>query len=232
MCLHLLTPILTFSIDEIYLSQWPAPPEYHDTLASLEDTHTIVPLMAYNKKETQILPEELSFILKGVLIELTFTLHHYCIKNTMQDYDTYTGTIEQIIILDCAPPKKISPYHNGNGLVHIQPSNVPSQAEQAAAVCMFTWSRPTLREPPPAMQTAGSSINVSATVDLTAIDASPSLHAVQGPESEASSAAVAVAVGHILSSGNTISPTPAADQMTPILPTTLLNLAAVPPTAA
>ena len=97
---------------------------------------------------------------------------------------------------------------------------------------MFTWSRPTLREPPPAMQTAGSSINVSATVDLTAIDASPSLHAVQGPESEASGAAVAVAVGHIPSSGNTISRTPAANQTTPILPTTLLDLAPVPPTAA
>ena len=112
-------PILTFFIDEINLSQWPAPPEYCDTLVSLEDTHTIVPLMAYNKKESQILPEELSSILKGVLIELTFTLRHYHIKNAMQDYDTYTGTIKQIIILDRAPPKKISPYRNRNGLVRI-----------------------------------------------------------------------------------------------------------------
>ena len=192
-----------------------------------------MPLMAYNEKETQILPEKLPSILKGALVELTFTLRHYHIKNATQDYDTYTGTIEQIIVLDRAPPKKISPYRKREGPVRIRPSNVPSRAEQAAAVCAFTWSRPTLHEPPPAMQTAGSSVNVSATtVVSTAIDASQSLHAIQGPESEASGAAVAVAVGHIPSSGNTISPTPTADQTTPILPTTLLDLAAVPPTAA
>ena len=161
-----------------------------------------MPLMAYNEKETQILPEELPSILKGALVELTFTLHHYRIKNATQDYNTYTGTIKQIIVLDCAPPKKISPYRKREGPVHIWPSNVPSRAEQAATVHVFTLSRPTLCEPPPAMQTAGSSINVSATVNLTAIDASLSLHAVQEPESEASDASVAVAVGHIPSSGN------------------------------
>ena len=114
-----MSPILTFSIDEINLSQWPAPPEYRDALAALEDTHTIVPLMAYNEKETQILPEELSSNLKGALIELTFTLRHYRIKNASQDYDTYTGTIKQIIILERAPPKKVSPYRSGDGPVHI-----------------------------------------------------------------------------------------------------------------
>ena len=44
MCLWLLSPILTFCIDEINISQWPAPPEYHNALAALEDTHTIAPL--------------------------------------------------------------------------------------------------------------------------------------------------------------------------------------------
>ena len=186
--------------------------------------------MAYNEKETQILPEELSSNLKGALIELTFTLRHYRIKNASQDYDTYTGTIEQIIILERAPPKKVSPYRSGDGPVRIRPSNVPSRAEQAAAVRAFSWSRPTLRTPPPAVQATGSSINISATIDLTTIDASPSLHTVKGPQSETSDDPVAVAVGHVPSSGNTISPTPAPDQTTPILPTTLPNLPAVPPT--
>ena len=148
------------------------------------------------------------------------TLCHYRIKNATQDYNTYTGTIEQIIILECAPPKKISPYRKGGGLVRIQPLNVSSWAEQAAAVHAFSWSRPTLCKPPPAMQTAGSSVNVSAMGNPTTNDASPS-----------SDNLVVVAVSHIPSSSNTISPTPALDQTTPILPTTLLDLAAVPTAA-
>ena len=163
----------------------------------------------------------MSSILKGALIEVTFTLRHYHIKNAMQDYDTYTGTIKQITILEHAPPKKISPYRKGGGPVRIQPLNIPSQAEQAAAVHAFSWSRPTLRKPPPAMQTAGSSVNISATGNPTTNNASPS-----------SNDPVAVAVSHISSSSNTISPTPTLDQTTPILPTTLLDLATVPPAAA
>lgn len=184
--------------------------------------------MAYNEKEAQILPEELPSILKGTLVEVTFTLHHYRIKNAAQDNDTYTGTIEQIIILERAPPKKISPYRKGSGPIRIRPSNVPSREEQAAAVRAFSWSRPTIRDPPPATQTAGSSVDVSAKGNLTANDASPSFHNVQGPEIEASDVPVAVADGHIPSSGITISPTPALDQTTPLSPTIF---PAVPPSA-
>ncbi|EDR02455.1 uncharacterized protein LACBIDRAFT_332326 [Laccaria bicolor S238N-H82] len=209
--------------DEIKLSHWPAPPEYHDALADLEDTHTVAPLMAYNEKESQILPEELPSVLKGTLVEVTFTLRHYRIKNATQDSHTYTGTIEQIIILERAPPKKISPYRKGSGPIRIRPSNVPSREEQAAAVRAFSWSRPTIRDPLPVMQTAGSSVN------LTADDASQSFHNVQGPELEASNIPVAVADGHIPSSGITISPTPALDQTAPLSPTTFPT---VPPSAA
>ena len=194
--------ILTFSIDVINLSEWPAPTDYRDALAALEDTHTVAPLMAYNEKGTRISPEELSSIVKGALIELTFTLCHYHIKNSTQNYDTYTGNIEQIIILERAPPKKISPYRKGGGPVRIQPSNVPSHAEQAAAVRAFSWSRPTLREPPLGTQTSGSSVNVSATRNLTTIDSSPS--SLQDPASETSKAPVAVTVSHFPSFRNVI----------------------------
>ncbi|EDR08202.1 uncharacterized protein LACBIDRAFT_327239 [Laccaria bicolor S238N-H82] len=215
--------------DEIKLSHWPAPPEYRDALVDLEDTHTVAPLMAYNEKESQILPEELPSILKGTLVEVTFTLRHYRIKNATQDNDTYTGTIEQIIILERAPPKKISPYRKGGGPIRARPSNVPSREEQAAAVRAFSWSRPTLRDPPPATQTAGSSVDVPAKGNLIANIASPSFHNVQEPEAEASYIPVAVTDDHITSSIITISPTPALGQTTSLSPTTF---PAVPPSAA
>jgi len=164
--------------------------------------------MAYDEEGRGIQPEEIPLVLKGSLIEPTFTLHHYHIKNnkTNVDYDSYTRAIEQIIVLKCAPPKKISPYRKGKGPVCIQPSNVPS-------LRTFSWSQPTLREPTTiVVQSHSTTASVVANTDMSSTSAQTALE---------SSTLVATTTASITPAPSVATATPIShvpEQMTSMLP--------------
>ena len=90
--------------------------------------------MVYDETEAFVLPINVTETIKGALVELTFRLKHYYIQD--KQYDTFSATIEQIIVLKRAPPKQPSPYRRGAGPVHL-PTTGPTRNEQVAAVSAF-----------------------------------------------------------------------------------------------
>jgi len=88
--------------------------------------------------------------IKGALVALTFRLKHYYIQD--KKYDTFSATIEQIIVLKRAPPQQPSPYRHGAGPVRL-PTTGPTRSEQVAAVSAFYPPVPAASTPAQMIQT-------------------------------------------------------------------------------
>lgn len=94
-------------------------------LQAISLTHNSRPLRAYDDSGQYIEPEKVNETIKDCLVELHFTVKHYgIIKTTEPKYDTFTGEIQQIVILEKAPPKMKSRYEKSlrGGPVRIKPA--------------------------------------------------------------------------------------------------------------
>lgn len=101
------------------------PSDAQDMLQGISLTHNSRPLRAYNELGDYIEPEKVNAAIKDCLVELHFTVKHYGYnKTTEPKYDTFTGEIQQIVILEKAPPKTKSRYEKSlrGGPVRIKPA--------------------------------------------------------------------------------------------------------------
>jgi hypothetical protein len=77
------------------------------------------------------MPENVPTALEYTLVEVHFLLHHYCIDGQEEQFDSFSGTIEQVIVLkqENAPPRKAykrknildGPYHSESS--HLKPTD-------------------------------------------------------------------------------------------------------------
>jgi hypothetical protein len=74
-------------------------------------THKAQPLPVY-KNDTYIEPPAVNAALKGALVEVHFSIQHYCIINQDADKtsDSFSGQVQQIIILEDGTPKSDNAY--------------------------------------------------------------------------------------------------------------------------
>jgi hypothetical protein len=99
-----------FTADEI-TRNWPTTDNaFIDALHGVWTTHNILPLPVYDEQRQYVEPMHVPSVLKGSLVELHFRLRHYFIKRETGNYDTFTGTMEQIIVLKRGGPEVKSPY--------------------------------------------------------------------------------------------------------------------------
>ena len=99
------------SIADEITCNWPVTDStFIDALHAVWTTHNILPLPVYDEQWQYVEPVHVSSVLKGSLVKLHFRLKHYFIKRETGNYDTFTGTIEQIIVLKRGSPEVKSPY--------------------------------------------------------------------------------------------------------------------------
>ncbi|KAG6834268.1 hypothetical protein H0H93_010770 [Arthromyces matolae] len=69
-----------------------------------------MPLKVFGPDDAYIRPQEVTEKLRGALVEVYFTMKHYYIGGGDTKYNSFTGSIEQIIILRYAASKTPSPF--------------------------------------------------------------------------------------------------------------------------
>ena len=110
--------LLAASIDEhqpdLLTVDWPVPADMKDELRALAATHRVQPLAVY-KDEQYIQPEAVNAALKYALVEVHFTLKHFCIcKREAKPLDSFTGEVQQIVILKSGEARSSGMYKRKN----------------------------------------------------------------------------------------------------------------------
>ncbi|KAH9012439.1 hypothetical protein EDB85DRAFT_2159061 [Lactarius pseudohatsudake] len=89
-----------------------------------KSTTRAVPLSVF-KGDAFVPPEQVTDVVKGALVEVHFELYHYHIRN--KGYDSFNGSIEQIIVLQPGEIQHMSAYKRKNveeGPIRLKPSLV------------------------------------------------------------------------------------------------------------
>lgn len=98
---------------------WPVPEEMKSDLHKLMSTHCAQPLPVY-KDDKYVKPDAVNDAIRGALVEVHFTIRHYRIwkKATNNEpptcTDSFTGNIQQVIILSSAIPRPSTAYKRKN----------------------------------------------------------------------------------------------------------------------
>jgi hypothetical protein len=149
-------------------ADWPVPTELADEMSALITTHEVQPLRVY-KDDEYIQPNDVNNLLKGALIEIHFSLKHYCIfrkTEGLKVFDSFSATIEQIVVLKAGENCGTSFYKRKNmldGPYHPKPFytaevhvNITNTTEPAAGTSGFSDNSPQLLSASPT-KAAGSS---------------------------------------------------------------------------
>jgi hypothetical protein len=127
------------SLDET-TSNWPVPDNMKDQLKLLMPTHMAQPLPVYDK-DAYVEPSSVNNAIRNALVEVHFTLKHHHIqrKDGSKALDSFSGRIEQIIILKPGVPLTMSGYKRKNLLdgpycpkPFVVPASVPPPAVPTA----------------------------------------------------------------------------------------------------
>lgn len=94
------------AIDDI-MEHWPLPSTLRAFLDDIKSEYHVRLLCVY-KGEKEVSPEQTNDILKGALVEIHFKLRHFQIWKP--PYNSYNGTMEQVIILQPGAPDSISAF--------------------------------------------------------------------------------------------------------------------------
>jgi len=95
-------------------ANWPVPDDMKKELHVLVGTHRMRPLAVY-KDDQYVHPTALNAALKYALVEVHFTLKHFCIrKKDAKPLDSFTGHIEQVIILKSGEARLTGGYKRKN----------------------------------------------------------------------------------------------------------------------
>ena len=78
----------------------------------IKETHHLQSLVVYNEKDNFVKLEDVPLTLKGSLVEVMLKLKHYYIWSADKTaFDSFTGGIEQIVVLKHGAPLPSSPFH-------------------------------------------------------------------------------------------------------------------------
>ncbi|KAJ7101431.1 hypothetical protein B0H15DRAFT_796230 [Mycena belliarum] len=95
-------------------AKWYVPDEMKDTLEGVTKDYHIRPIRVYDSNDMLIDPNTLDRRLLGAVVECAFSFKHWTLKDQKGDpFDTFTGHIEQVVILSEAPPPVVLPTASG-----------------------------------------------------------------------------------------------------------------------
>lgn len=151
-------------VEEFETGSWPVQSQYADALAAIVDTHSVQLLPVYRANDKFVLPEHVPDAIKGALVEIHFTVKHYTISKGSR-HDVFSGIMEQIIIIQTAPPSIPNPYRQKltKGPYKITPTDI--HADQIRAVAAFVPSV----NPYPVAASLSSNAAMSPSLEPTAI---------------------------------------------------------------
>ncbi|KAH9033408.1 hypothetical protein EDB85DRAFT_1832833, partial [Lactarius pseudohatsudake] len=90
---------------------WPILVDFRTDLEKIKPEYRAMPLSVF-RNDAFVRPEQVRDIVKGALVEVHFELHHYHIRKN--GYDSFNGSIEQIIVLQPSDIQPISAYKRKN----------------------------------------------------------------------------------------------------------------------
>src|SRR5882757_4782444 len=99
-------------------ANWPVPTDLADEMSALIPTHAVQPLRVY-KDDEYVQPNDVNNLLKGALVEIHFSLKHYRIfrkAEGLKAFDSFSATIEQIVVLKAGENRGTSFYKCKNML--------------------------------------------------------------------------------------------------------------------
>ena len=88
-------------------AHWPVVGKTKEALDAIADTHTVVPLPAFDEDHEPIAPEEYQRKLSGAVVEVHFALMHYLIKQEKKS--VFTAVVRQIVVLRAPPAPPVNP---------------------------------------------------------------------------------------------------------------------------
>ncbi|KAJ7745331.1 hypothetical protein B0H16DRAFT_1856285 [Mycena metata] len=88
------------------ISAWPVPTECREELAKIVDSHVVRDFLVFDVDGSRVAALDIKSKLQGALVECSFTLNHHLFP----DYDSFSGIIQQVLILRAAQVKPASPY--------------------------------------------------------------------------------------------------------------------------
>ncbi|RDB28621.1 hypothetical protein Hypma_015882 [Hypsizygus marmoreus] len=119
-------------------ADWPVTAEHKEAFDLVKHTHQVLPMMVYDERNKFVGPREVSGKIRGSLVEVHFRLKHYFIGGGQDRFNSFTGIIEQIVILKPAIANNISPYRSRARDGPIRPKAVtPSRSEMEGAANAF-----------------------------------------------------------------------------------------------
>lgn len=90
---------------------WPVTPAHAALLEQIKWTHVALELPVYDTESNLVPPSAVNKALAGALVEITFTFKQVRIKRLEQAaFDSFTATIQQIVILKAAPPRAVNTF--------------------------------------------------------------------------------------------------------------------------
>ncbi|KAJ3559711.1 hypothetical protein NP233_g11196 [Leucocoprinus birnbaumii] len=126
-------------------SSWPVPSEHRESLDAISNTHRVLPIAIYDEDNEYINIEDAEERLTDTLVEVAFSLQHYTMsKDTNFAHDSFTGKIEQIVIIRPPGPPLASPFRGFNRKgpwrpIEDRPFTAPSGPEiSSSALAMVT----------------------------------------------------------------------------------------------
>ncbi|RDB26253.1 hypothetical protein Hypma_006072 [Hypsizygus marmoreus] len=88
---------------------WPVPTDHQDAFDAVKRTHQIMPLMVFNEDNHFVAPADVTAKLRGALVEMHFCIKHYYIGGGPEKFNSFSGLIEQIVVLKPPIPRLPNP---------------------------------------------------------------------------------------------------------------------------
>ena len=99
-----------FTADET-TQNWPVTDTaFVEALHAVWTTHKVLLLPVYDERGRCVEPSRIFSTLRGALVELHFSLRHYFIRKETGNYDTFMGSVKQIVVLKRGAPEVKSLY--------------------------------------------------------------------------------------------------------------------------
>lgn len=95
-------------------ASWPIPDALASDFNKIKYTHKVLPLRAYDEEGAFIEPTALEDTLKNSLVEVHFRIKHHRIGNGEYAFDSFVGTVDQVMLLARGPVKSKNPYKRKN----------------------------------------------------------------------------------------------------------------------
>lgn len=93
---------------------WPIPDNFASNFNKIKHTHRVQPLRVYDEDSVFIEPLVVKNTLKNSLVEVHFCIKHHRIGNGENVFDSFVGTVDQVLVLAQGAVKARNPYKRKN----------------------------------------------------------------------------------------------------------------------